>query len=173
MSDYPSDSYGVDRVQTSSFDTGYAATPAPLYQPQATEAAFSEEGAEAFRVYAERTLSQFRETYEQSKKALEEATAALSVSMDKAGQGASQFNSKAFDMAQANLNAGFEFARSLASARTPTEAMELQAVFMRDQLAVLKSQSEDLQQLASRITAEATTPIQQQMTRSAERFATR
>jgi phasin family protein len=173
MSDYPSDRVGINPVPTSSFDTGYAATPAPLYQPQAAEQAIAEDSAEAFRAYAEKTLTQLRETYEQAKQALEDATAAVGVSMDRAGQGATQFNTKAFDMAQANLNAGFEFARSLASVRTPNEAMELQAMFMRDQLAVLKSQSEELQQLATRITAEATTPIQQQVTRSAERFVAR
>ena len=74
-------------------------------------------------------------------------------------------------MPERNLGAGFEFARKLASARTQTEAMELQSGYVREQFDALKAQSEEIQQLSTRIATEASQPLQQQVTRTVTRFS--
>ena len=67
---------------------------------------------ESVRALAEKTVTQTREAYEKGKDALEEAVDALERSFDAAGQGATAFNRKLIDIAQRNLNSGFDLAKS-------------------------------------------------------------
>ena len=66
---------------------------------------------ESVRALAEKTVTQTREAYEKGKDALEEAVDALERSFDAAGQGATAFNRKLIDIAQRNLNSGFDLAK--------------------------------------------------------------
>ena len=91
---------------------------------------------ESVRALAEKTVTQTREAYEQAKDALEEAVDALERSFDAAGQGAAAFNRKLIDIAQRNLNSGFDLAKSLAGAKNLAEIVELQSAFIRQQFDV-------------------------------------
>lgn len=156
-------------ASTNTHDTGFApaqvAAPTPNFGEQAGET------SETVRAYAEKTITQLRESYTQARQAMDDATAAMESSLDQASKGTTEFNTKVMEMAQRNVNAGFEFARKLAGARTQAEAMELQAGFMRDQLEALKAQSEEIQQLSARIATEASQPLQQQVSRTVSRYA--
>ncbi len=153
---------------TSGHESGFA--PTQVAAPTPNFSAEAGETPEAIRAYAEKTIAQMRESYAQARQALEDATAAMEASLDQATKGSAEFNSKVMEMAQRNMNAGFEFARKLASARTQTEAMELQAGFMREQMDALKAQADEIQQLSARIATDASQPLQQQVTRSVSRF---
>jgi len=156
-------------ASTNMHDSGFApaqvAEPVPNYADQAAAT------PEAVRAYADKTIAQLRESYAQARQAMEDATAAMEASIDKASKGTAEFNTKVIEMTERNMSAGFEFARKLASARTQAEAMEVQAGFMREQLDVLKAQSEEIQQLSSRIATDASQPLQQQVTRTVSRFS--
>ena len=76
---------------------------------------------ESVRALAEKTVTQTREAYEKGKDALEEAVDSLERSFDAAGQGATAFNRKLIDIAQRNLNSGFDLAKSLAGAKNLAE----------------------------------------------------
>ena len=93
---------------------------------------------------------------------------ALERSFDAAGQGATAFNRKLIDLAQRNLNSAFDLAKSLAGAKTLGEIVELQSAFMRHQFDVFANQASEIRALTSKIAADASEPIKNQVARSFE-----
>jgi hypothetical protein len=73
---------------------------------------------EAVRDIAEKAVDQSREVNDRSKDALDASVATLERTLDAAGQGAVAFNRKIIDIAQRNVNSGFDLAKSLAALRT-------------------------------------------------------
>jgi hypothetical protein len=57
-----------------------------------------------------------------------------------AGQGAAALNRRFIDLAERNMNTGFDFAMGLAGARNLTEVMELQATYWRKLLGDLQAE---------------------------------
>ena len=92
---------------------------------------------EALGAVAEKTVDQTREAYDRSKDALEASIATFERSFDAAGWGAAAFNHKIIDIAQRNLNSGFDLANSLAGAKNLAEIVELQAAYWRKQFSAL------------------------------------
>jgi phasin len=123
---------------------------------------------ESVRALAEKTVNQTREAYERGKDALEESIDALERSFDAAGQGATAFNRKLIDIAQRNLNSAFDLAKSLAGAKNLAEIVELQSAFIRGQFDVFASQAGEIRALTSKIAADTTEPIKDQVSRSFE-----
>ena len=123
---------------------------------------------ESVRALAEKTVNQSREAYERGKDALEEAVDALERSFDAAGQGAAAFNRKLIDIAQRNLNSGFDLAKSVAGAKNLAEIVELQSAFLRHQFDVFASQAGEIRALSTKIAADTAEPIKSQVTRSME-----
>ena len=123
------------------------------------------------RVLAEKNITQMREVYERSKDALEAILASWERSFDAAGQGAVALNRKVMDIAQRNINSGFDLAKSLASAKNLAEALELQAAYWRKQFGVMTAQAEEVRALSTKVTADAAEPIKSQMARGVERQA--
>ena len=70
------------------------------------------------RDLAERNIAQMRETYERSKDALEGVVQSWGQSFDPTNQGAVALNRKIIDIAQRNINSGFDLAKGLAVRRT-------------------------------------------------------
>ena len=123
---------------------------------------------ESVRALAEKTVNQTREAYERGKEALEESIDALERSFDAAGQGATAFNRKLIDIAQRNLNSGFDLAKSLAGAKNLAEIVELQSAFIRHQFEVFANQATEIRALTTKIAADTAEPIKAQVTRSFE-----
>ena len=99
---------------------------------------------QAAREFAEKTVDQTREAYERSNRTLEAAVQTLEKSFDAVGQGAAALNRKIIDIAQRNLNLGFDLAKSLAGARNLPEIVELQAAYWRKQFDALTTQAEEV-----------------------------
>jgi len=104
----------------------------PKVATRKTAARFEElardtEVPQAMRDLAERNIAQMRETYERSKDALEGVVQSWERSFDATNQGAVALNRKIIDIAQRNINSGFDLAKGLAGAKNLAEAMELQA----------------------------------------------
>jgi phasin len=135
---------------------------------QFEELASDTEVPEAMRALVEKNISQTRELYERSKDALEGMLESWERSFDAAGQGAVALNRKVIDIAQRNINSGFDLAKSLARAKNLAEAMELQGAHWRKQLDALAAQAEEVRTLSAKVTADATEPIKAQLTRGME-----
>ena len=78
-----------------------------------------------------------REVYDRSKDALDASVATFERTFDAAGQGAVAFNRKIIDIAQRNVNSGFDLAKSLAGAKNLSEMVELQAAYWQKQFGAL------------------------------------
>jgi hypothetical protein len=76
--------------------------------------------------------------------------------------GAVAFNRKIIDLAQRNVNSGFDLAKSLAGAKNLTEIAEVQAAYWRKMFATLTSQAEEVRALSTKVTADAAQPIKVQ-----------
>ena len=123
---------------------------------------------ESVRALAEKTVNQTREAYERGKESLEKSVDALERSFDAAGQGAAAFNRKLIDIAQRNLNSGFDLAKNMAAAKNLAEIVELQSTFIRSQFEVFASQAGEIRALTTKIAADTTEPIKGQVSRSFE-----
>jgi len=80
-----------------------------------------------------------------------------------AAQGAIAVNQKLLDFARANMQSGFDFAMSLATASSPMQMMQLQVSYWNERMKVLASQAEELRVLSAELTAKTSEPIRQHM----------
>jgi phasin family protein len=69
------------------------------------------------------------------------------------------FNVKMIDMAHANMEAFFGFARQLVTAKAPSDIMELWTAHARKQFETLTEQTKDLSALGQKIGKESIEPI--------------
>ena len=124
---------------------------------------------EAVRVMAEKVVDQSREVYDRSKDALDASVATFERTFDAAGQGAVAFNRKIIEIAQRNVNSGFDLAKSLAGAKNLSEMVELQAAYWQKLLGALTSQAEEVRALATKVAAAAGEPFKEQVKRGVGR----
>ena len=123
---------------------------------------------ETVRAMVEKAVDQSREVYDRSKDALDASVATLERTFDAAGQGAVAFNRKFIDIAQRNVNSGFDLAKSLAGAKNLSDIAEVQAAYWRKMFATLTSQAEEVRALSTMVTAAAAEPIKAHVTNGME-----
>jgi phasin len=123
---------------------------------------------EAVGALAEKTVDQTREAYDRSKDALEASITTFERSFDAAGWGAAAFNRKIIDIAQRNLNSGFDLANSLAGAKNLAEIVELQAAHWRQQVDTLTDQAEEIRALSAKVMADAAESLKAHVTNEME-----
>ena len=123
---------------------------------------------EAVRAMAGKAVDQSRDVYDRSKVALDASVATLERTFDAAGQGAVAFNRKIIDIAQRNVNSGFDLAKSLAGAKNLSEMVELQAAYWQKQSGTLTSQAEEVRALATKVAAAAGEPLKEQVKRGVD-----
>jgi len=120
---------------------------------------------EGVRALAEKSVAQTREACDRSLDAFDASLTTFEKSFEAAGQGAAAFNRKIIDIARRNVDASFELAMSLASAKDLTDIVHLQAAFWRKQFAILSAQAEEVRALS--VKAEMTKSIELQTVRLA------
>ena len=123
---------------------------------------------ETVRTMVEKTVDQSREVYDRSKDALDASVATLERTFDAAGQSAVAFNRKIIDIAQRNVNSGFDLAKSLAGAKNLAEMVELQAAYWQKLLGTLKAQAEEVRALSTKMAAAAGEPLKEQVKRGVD-----
>ena len=123
---------------------------------------------EAVRAMAEKAVDQSREVYERSKDGLDASVATFERTLDAAGQGAVAFNRKIIDIAQRNVNSGFDLAKGLAGAKNLSEMVELQAAYWQKLLDTLTSQAEEVRALSTKVAAAAGEPLKEQVKRGVD-----
>ena len=123
---------------------------------------------ESVRAMVEKAVDQSREVYDRSKDALDASVATLERTFDAAGQGAVAFNRKIIDIAQRNVNSGFDLAKSLAGAKNLSEMVELQAAYWQKLLGTLTSQAEEVRALSTKLVAAAGEPLKEQVKRGVD-----
>ena len=133
------------------------------YRASTAQLGFNTSIPESVRATAEKAVDQSREVYDRSKDALDASVATLERTFDAAGQGAVALNRKIIDIAQRNVNSGFDLAKSLAGAKNLSEMVELQAAYWQKLLNTLTSQAEEVRALATKMAAAASQPLKEQV----------
>src|SRR6516225_1333083 len=77
------------------------------------------------------------------------------------GRSQRQYGVRLIEAGRTNLNAAFDYAIELLSAKSPSEAIELSTAQMRKQLETLSEQSKELATLAQKIATETAEPIRE------------
>ena len=149
-------------------DTANPQTAAELARKNYRDAAPDMAVPEAVRAMAEKTVAHTREVYDRSKDTLDASLATVERTFDAAGQGAVAFNRKVIDIAQRNVNSGFDLAKSLAGAKNLTEMVELQAAYWRKQFDALTAQAEELRTLSTNVVTAAGEPLKEQVKRGVD-----
>lgn len=78
---------------------------------------------------------------------------------------------KAIEIAQANVNAGFGFARKLFAVKEPMEMFSLQQAFLKEQAEAVQRQASEINELSVALAKEAVKPMQEGMTKSFSGFS--
>ena len=149
-------------------DTANPQTIAELARKNYRDAAPDMAVPEAVRAMAEKTVAHTREVYDRSKDTLDTSLATVERTFDAAGQGAVAFNRKVMDIAQRNVNSGFDLVKSLAGAKDLSEIVELQVAYWRKLFATLPSQAEELRTLLTKVVADAGQPLKEQVKRGVD-----
>ena len=101
---------------------------------------------------ANETLAKGRASAAQSAQAIEQSYSATAANMR-------DYNLKMIDMAQANIEGVFDFARQLATAKSPSEMVELWTSHARKQFEMLSEQLTELTALGQKMASESADPI--------------
>src|SRR6185369_15485344 len=80
---------------------------------------------EQMRAFAEKGVSQARESYAKFKDAAESHNGAIEAVFTCASKGASEYSAKLMEFGKANTSAQLDFTQQLFGLKSPTEAMEL------------------------------------------------
>jgi phasin len=114
---------------------------------------------EQVRAFAEKGVSQARESYTKVKDAAETHNSTIEAVFTTATRGVTDYSAKLLDIYKANSSATFDFAQELVSAKTPSQAMELWSAHTKKQVETLTAQAKELAELAQRIATETAEPI--------------
>ena len=114
---------------------------------------------EQVRAFAEKGVSQARESYTKFKDAAETHNSTIEAVFTTATKGATEYSAKLLDIVKTNTNAAFDFAQELVGAKSPSAAMELWSSHAKQQVETFTAQTKELAELAQKIASETAEPI--------------
>lgn len=114
---------------------------------------------EQVRAFAEKGVSQARESYAKFKDAAETHNGTVEAVFASASKGASEYTAKLMEFMKANTTAHLDFTQQLFGLKSPSEALELWTGHTRQQFETLQAQAKELLELTQRVAAETAEPI--------------
>jgi len=111
---------------------------------------------QALRDAAEKTTARATEKLAKMSAAASEATDQMKNACSTTFKGAQDYSAKVLEFTHANVNAAFEHARKLSSAKSPAEFFALSNDHMRQQFEVMSRQAQELAGIAQKMTAVTT-----------------
>jgi phasin len=107
------------------------------------------------RSFAEQSVEQARKAFETVMDAAQSAVSSFEGQAAAAQAGAKDVQRKAFTFAEHNVDASFEFAQKLLSAKTGEEVVKMHADYVKSQMQTLTDQTRELGQTASKAAGNA------------------
>ena len=120
---------------------------------------------EQMRAFAEKGVSQARDSYAKFKDAAESQNNTIEAVFTTASKGASEFTTKLMEFMKANTSSTLDFAQELLGAKSPSEAMELWTSHTRKHLETLSAQAKELVELGQRVANDTAEPIKANATK--------
>jgi phasin len=99
------------------------------------------------RQMAEKSVEQTKEAYDRMMEAARQAQGMFASSSDVMGSGGKEIQEKTMQYAEANVQAGFDFAERLVKAKDLQEVLDIQTQFARQQLETYTQQAQEISQL--------------------------
>jgi phasin len=114
---------------------------------------------EQMRAFAEKGVSQCRDSYAKFKDAAESHNSAVEAFFVNASKGYGEVSSKIMEFVKANTTANLDFAQQLLGIKSPAEAFELWTGFARKQTETFTAQTKELGELGQKVATETVEPI--------------
>jgi phasin len=114
---------------------------------------------EQMRAFAEKGVSQARDSYAKFKDAAETHNGTIEAVFTSASKGASAYSTKMLEFFKANTTASLDFAQELFGVKTPAAAMELWTSHARKQFETFSAQAKELTELGQKVATETVEPI--------------
>ncbi|MBR0783609.1 phasin [Bradyrhizobium iriomotense] len=114
---------------------------------------------EQMRAFAEKGVSQARESYAKFKDAAETHNGTVEAVFTCASKGASEYTAKLVEFMKANSTASLDFAQELLGAKSPSDAFALWNGHARKQLETFQAQAKELVEISQRVANETAEPI--------------
>jgi phasin len=125
----------------------------------------------AFREFAEKSVSQAKDSYEKMKTAAEEATEILEDTYATATKGASDYGLKLVEVARVNSDAAFDFMSELMTVKSLSEFVELSTAHTRKQFESFAAQSKELAAMAQKVATDTAEPMKESVTKAFKKVA--
>jgi phasin len=114
---------------------------------------------EQMRAFAEKGVSQARDSYAKFKDAAETHNGTIEAVFTTVSKGASEYSAKVMEIMKATSTANLDFAQELIGVKTPSEAMELWSSHAKKQFETFTAHSKELAELAQKVATESVEPI--------------
>jgi phasin len=114
---------------------------------------------EQMRAFAEKGVSQARDSYAKFKDAAETHNGTMEAVFTNASKGASTYSAKLVEFMKANTTASLDFAQELFGVKSPAEALELWTSHTRKQFETLSAQAKELAEIGQKVATETVEPI--------------
>lgn len=114
---------------------------------------------EQMRAFAEKGVSQARDSYAKFKDVAESHNGTIEAVFASASKGASAYSGKLMEIMKANTSAALDFAQELVAVKTPSEAMELWTAHAKKQFEALTGYGKELAELSQKVATETVEPI--------------
>jgi phasin len=114
---------------------------------------------ESMRAFAEKGVSQARDSYAKFKDAAESQNSTIEAVFTSASKGASAYSAKLMEFMKANTTAALDFAQELLGVKSPSEALELYTSHARKQFETFGAQAKELAEIAQKVATETAEPI--------------
>src|SRR6266436_5956162 len=114
---------------------------------------------EQMRAFAEKGVSQARDSYAKFKDAAETHNGTIEAVFSTASKGASEYSRKLMEIMKANTTANLDFAQELIGVKSPSEALELWTTHARKQFEAFTAYSKELAELSQKVATETVEPI--------------
>jgi phasin len=114
---------------------------------------------EQMRAFAEKGVSQARDSYAKFKDAAESHNGTIEAVFSTASKGYSEYSAKLMEMMKASSTANLDFMQSLIGVKSPSEAMELWTSHAKTQFETFTAHSKQLAELTQKVATETVEPI--------------
>src|SRR4030088_3676772 len=109
---------------------------------------------EQMRAFAEKGVSQARDSYAKFKDAAETHNGTIEAVFSTANKGASEYSAKLMEIMKASTTANLDFAQELISVKSPSEALELWTSHAKKQFETFTAHTKELAELTQKIATE-------------------
>ena len=114
---------------------------------------------EQMRAFAEKGVSQARDSYAKFKDVAESHNGTIEAVFSTANKGASEYSAKLMEIMKASTTANLDFAQELISVKSPSEALELWTSHAKKQYETFAAQAKELAELGQKVATETVEPI--------------